>query len=119
MRILFLDDSPERQRRFKMSRIGCILVQAFSYAEAVRALSEESQFDEVYLDHDLSEKAAAGAPEQGEKTGADVARYITTMPKEKIPKTVYIHSFNFSGRVRMVQILGDAGIKAIVQPFTA
>ena len=119
MRVFFLDDSHERQRRFKMSRIGCILVQAFTYAEAIRALQEEAQFDEAYLDHDLSEKAAAGAPEQGEKTGADVARYITTMPKDKIPKVIYIHSFNFSGRVRMVQILGDAGIKAIVQPFTA
>lgn len=102
-----------------MSRIGCVLVQVYSYAEAVRALAEESQFDEAYLDHDLSEKAAAGSPDQDEKTGADVARYITTMPREKIPRTIYIHSFNFSGRVRMVQILGDAGIKAIVQPFTA
>lgn len=102
-----------------MSRIGCVLTQAFTYAEAIKALEEEPQFDEAYLDHDLSEKAAAGSPDQGEKTGADVARYIAAMPKEKIPKIIYIHSFNFSGRVRMVQILGDAGIRAVVQPFTA
>lgn len=119
MRVLFLDDSHERQKRFKMNRIGCVLVQVYSYAEAVKALAESEQFDEAYLDHDLSEKAAAGSPDQGEKTGADVARYIATMPKDKVPRTIYIHSFNFAGRTRMVQILGDAGIKAIVQPFTA
>lgn len=119
MRILFLDDNLVRHSRFKMNRIGCILVQAFTYEQAIKALDENPQFDEVYLDHDLSDAAAAGKPGPEERTGADVARYIAAMPKEKVPRLVYIHSFNFSGRTRMVQILGDAGIKAIVQPFTA
>lgn len=119
MRILFVDDSHERHRKFKMGRIGCIVIQAFTYEEAIECLMTAGPFDEAYLDHDLSDEAAAGQPKYDEKTGTDIAKFIVTMPKEKLPAKIYVHSYNFAGRVRMCQILADVGIRAIVQPFSA
>lgn len=119
MRILFVDDSHERHRRFKMGRIGCVVVQAFTYAEAIECLMTAGPFDEAYLDHDLSDAAAAGEPGPDEKTGTDIAKFIATMPQDKLPGRIFVHSYNFSGRTRMCQILRDAGIHAVVQPFSA
>lgn len=119
MRILFVDDSHERHRKFKMNRIGCIVVQAYNYAEAIKCLDHDGPFDEAYLDHDLSDAAAAGQPGPEEKTGTDIAKHIAQMPKDKLPAKIYIHSYNFAGRTRMAQLLADAGIRVTVQPFTA
>jgi hypothetical protein len=53
LRVLFLDDSHERQRQFAMRRAGWVLVQAYTYGEAIKALAENPPFDEDHLDHDL------------------------------------------------------------------
>lgn len=118
MRILFLDNNHERQRRFQMHRIGCVVVQALTYEACIKALDEQSPFDQVHLDHDLSEAAEAGRPKLGERTGTDVAKYIAELPIEKRPKQVVLHSYNFDGRTRMARILNDAGIRAIITPYT-
>jgi hypothetical protein len=53
-----------------------------------------------------------------EKTGQDVAKYIATLPVDKVPKRIIVHSFNPIGAIRMVEILRDAGIKNIrIAPF--
>lgn len=117
MRVLFLDDSHERQKRFKMHRIGSVLVQAYTYEEAIKALDENPPFDEAHLDHDLSDLAAAGKPDPGERTGTDVAKHIAAMPAERRPLRIILHSFNFAGRTRMANILGDVGIRAVVAPY--
>ena len=114
MRVLFLDDSHERQTRFKYHRVGCVLVQAYTFQEAINALKNQDPFDEAHLDHDLSEAAAAGKPSPNERTGQDVARFIVEMQPHLRPKKIILHSFNFHGRARMAQILNDAGIGAII-----
>lgn len=116
MRILFLDDSKERHRRFTMNRIGMNIAQAWDCAEACRLLAE-TVFDVAYLDHDLSDLAAAGMPAADEKTGTHVAEYIAAMPPEKRPRRVVIHSFNDYGRRRMAGILRDAGVLVAIEPF--
>ena len=99
-----------------MNRIGMDITAAWSYDEACKLLSEVV-FDEAYLDHDLSEMAAAGRPGKDEKTGTHVAEFIASMPVEKRPKFVIIHSFNPAGRIRMAGILRDAGVRYLIQPF--
>jgi hypothetical protein len=116
MKIFFLDDDKERHKRFKMNRIGHDITQAWTYAEACKLLSE-TVFDEAYLDHDLSEMAAAGRPGKDEKTGTHVAEFIVSLPEEKRPKFVIIHSFNDYGRRRMADILGEAGVRVMLQQF--
>lgn len=116
MRILFLDDNKERHRRFLMNRIGQNIVQAWTCEEACRLLSA-TVFDIAYLDHDLSELAAAGTPAANERTGTHVAEFIAAMPPEKRPGRVVVHSFNDYGRKRMAAILRDAGVAVTIQPF--
>lgn len=116
MKIFFLDDDKERHKRFKMNRIGMDITAAWTYAEARKLLSEQI-FDVAYLDHDLSELAAAGKPAKDEKTGTDVAEFIITMEICKRPRLVVIHSYNDYGRRRMRGILETAGIRCMIQPF--
>lgn len=116
MKIFFLDDDKERHRKFKMNRIGQDVTTVWTYADACAALSE-TVFDVAYLDHDLSERAAAGNPALGEKTGTDVAEFIASMHKDRQPAIVIVHSFNEYGRERMKTILDRAGIHCTIQPF--
>lgn len=116
MKIFFLDDDKERHRRFTMNRIGQDVTAAWTYAEAVELLSKEI-FDLAYLDHDLSDFAASGHPLPGEKTGTDVAEFITQMPEDRRPRKVIIHSFNPYGAERMEKILRTAGIEVLRQKF--
>jgi len=117
MKILFLDDDKERHARFQRNRIGQNITAVWSYEEAVKAL-EETVFDIAYLDHDLSDMAASGYPAKGEKTGTDVAKYIAEMSEDRRPKKIVIHSFNYYGRLRMADILKDAGVtKVRIEPF--
>lgn len=116
MKIFFLDDDKERHRRFSMNRIGMDITAVWNYADACAAL-EKTVFDMAYLDHDLSELAAAGRPAKEEKTGTDVADFIAALAEDKRPKLVVIHSFNDYGRRRMQTILQRAGVYCMIEPF--
>lgn len=116
MKIFFLDDDKERHRRFKMNRIGMDITAVWTYADACVALAE-TVFDVAYLDHDLSELAAAGKPAKDEKTGTEVAEFIAQLPEDRRPKQVIIHSFNDYGRRRMQTILQRADVRCTISPF--
>lgn len=115
-RIFFLDDDPERHRRFKMNRNGMDITAACNYREACTALAAVV-FDVAFLDHDLSELAAAGRPSSEEKTGTHVAEFIAGLPPDRRPRLVVLHSYNDAGRRRMAAILGEAGVPWVIQPF--
>jgi hypothetical protein len=115
-KIFFLDDDKERHRKFTMDRIGMDITVAWNYADACAALAK-TKFDIAYLDHDLSELAAAGRPAADEKTGTHVAEFIASLPEEQRPKFVVLHSFNDAGRRRMGAILNEAGVSCMIAPF--
>lgn len=115
-KIFFLDDDAERHKRFMMDRIGMNITAVTNYADACAALAK-TKFDLAYLDHDLSELAAAGRPAADEKTGTHVAEFIATLPEEKRPKFVILHSFNDAGRRRMAAILNEVGVSCMIAPF--
>lgn len=116
MKIFFLDDDKDRHRRFKMNRIGQDITAVWTYADACAALTE-TVFDVAWLDHDLSEYAAAGFPREGEKTGTHVAEFIASLPEGRRPKRVVIHSFNDEGSRRMGRILSEAGVRCMLEKF--
>jgi hypothetical protein len=116
MKIFFLDDDKDRHRKFKMNRIGMDITAVWTYVDACAALAQ-TVFDEAYLDHDLSEMAAAGMPAPGEKTGTHVAEFIVSLSEDRRPKRIIIHSFNEEGRRRMGKILSDAGVRCMLEMF--
>lgn len=124
MRILVLDDSVERHKTFRQNLIGHEkVIHVHTHDEAERAI-QEHEFDLMFLDHDLNFEAfkSVKVDENGvewELTGADVAKLVAALPKEKHPKRVIIHSYNPSGAFNILMILQAVGIKAVRDPFSA
>ena len=115
-KILFLDDDPTRHTTFRRNSIGTPYDAVFNYEDAV-ALLAKHKYDRVYLDHDLSFQAAMGAPSESEKTGYDVAVFISTLPAHLQPQRVVIHSFNPSGAFRMALVLQGCGVRVVRRVF--
>ncbi len=124
MRILFLDDMGDRHRTFE-SKFGkkFTITHAYSYEEFIDIMENEEDFDVLFLDHDLSNKAIMCNPNDdiGEKTGTDIARwlvgYFSGDYADDHKPSVIVHSLNPAGRENMVNILNDAGFEVKGIPF--
>ncbi len=114
MKIMILDNEPERHDVFGDRWAEHELTHVWTYAQAIEALERET-FDRLALDHDL----ALRLPEPGELTGYDVARYLVErVPRERWPKQVVLHSHNGRGRRAMAELLLAAGGMVVVDaPF--
>ena len=111
MRVLFLDDDPERHAEFMELRPDAVRV--WTADEAMAALASE-RFDLVYLDRDLYDH---GALERGiylargqRDSGETVATFIASQPADARPARVIVHSWNDDGAARMVATLKTAGV---------
>jgi hypothetical protein len=76
---------------------------AKTITEAVRILSGPVYAEVVSLDHDIIYRE--GKHSFSEETFATVARYIAIMPKDRLPKIVYIHTANPKGARDIEEIL--------------
>lgn len=111
--ILFLDDSPERCKKFRSRFPSATIVN--TAAEAIIYLDGCLPFDEVWLDHDLggAEHVDGSRPD----TGSEVVRWIIANQPE-IGKVI-IHSLNHDKACRMHNDLTAAGYSCSLIPFTA
>lgn len=122
MRVLIVEDDPERMVGFKKWFQGDKIFWAKTAAAGIEALEFDS-YDLVMLDHDLADEhymniehtAEAAAAYAMEDTGQDVARFIATM--DNPPPFVFVHSWNPTGAVAMENILKGAGISTFRSPF--
>lgn len=120
--VLFLDDMQTRHDTFFSEAMrsfdGLQIYRAYSAAEAISLLNERN-FDQVFLDHDLSEDDIMVAPGASSKvpTGQTVVDHIMTM--QDPPRQVFVHSCNGPAAERMALTLREhpVGIKIIVMPF--
>lgn len=102
--VLFLDDMGWRHSEFirRSDRQPDVRVwQAHTAAEAITLLKSEV-FDQVFLDHDLSEDDVLIKPGERPKvpTGMDVVDFILTMSEP--PMDVIVHSCNGPAALEMV-----------------
>ena len=89
------------------------LSEAETAEQAIRMLEKYSPYDLVSLDHDLGGNICCPSDEV---SGYVVAKYISEMPIDKLPKCVVIHSFNPVGAENMINVL--RGIVPLTrQPF--
>lgn len=122
MRILFLDDNPQRHDAADECFDGAEVVHAWTYWDAI-GLLEDERFDVIYLDHDLNDWESAsvitGMYGSRELTGLDVARFIARqLRRDMSPGRIVVHSWNPAGASSMVQILKSVGIPTVYEPFT-
>ena len=132
MRILILDDMPERHEGFKVLLKGHDLVHAYTYTDAVESARFKSPFDMMCLDHDLDDGFEAmktadwyegGGMYVGNKTyynGQDFCWRLHQFPEFCAPK-VLIHSWNDTGGKAMEAILRSIprDIEITRKPFRA
>jgi hypothetical protein len=93
---LFVDDYREPPENWHLTK---------TITEAIRILSGPIYAKVVSLDHDIIYRE--GKHSFSEETFATVARYIAIMPKDRLPKVVYIHTSNPRGANDMEEILKD------------
>jgi CheY-like chemotaxis protein len=117
MRILFLDDDPERHALFNQALDMSMQEQVwavYDVAGAIDALEEGSPFDIAFLDHDLDGRIYV---QESEGTGTEVAQHITTLEPADRPGLIVVHSFNPAGASRMLKILQAQNCNAQYYPF--
>jgi len=103
MKILILEDSLERVKKFREKFIGHEVVVTEFSKECIKLLSENT-YDAIFLDHDLG---GAIMVSSGENTGYEVAEWLSKNPVYQ-PRTIIIHSFNPSGAKNMKAVLSNA-----------
>jgi len=113
MKILFLDDDINRRRLFRESCKDHDLSEVETSDDAIKFLEKYSPYDLVSLDHDLGGQVYVASDE---KSGYHVALYISQMSKDKLPKKVIIHSYNFVGAKKMFDVLRDI-VDVVYEPF--
>lgn len=102
MKILILDDDLTRHEKFKKNFNHHDLTHTETAEETIKHLSE-TNFDAVFLDHDLGGMAFVDS--HGDiPTGYTVAKWMNENPERK-PETIYIHSMNPPGSKKMQELL--------------
>ena len=112
MKILFLDDDPNRTLQFKGRTLKHDVTTVETPEEAFEALDKHSRFDIASLDHDLFGKIYQPSDE---KSGWAVANHIEEMENSKQPLKVICHSYNPDGVAAMTATLTNG----IAEPFNS
>ncbi|HVF66157.1 MAG TPA: cyclic-phosphate processing receiver domain-containing protein [Pyrinomonadaceae bacterium] len=77
----------------------------------------EREYEAVLLDHDLADEHYFSDTPDDERTGYAVARWLADHPDAQRDALIVIHSLNYTGAQRMVNVLRDAGRDAEHIPF--
>lgn len=108
MKILILEDSAERVRKFRQNLFNCSLTVTDDVEFCISQL-KNNNWDALFLDHDLGGSVFSPS---NENSGYCVAKWLRDNPERK-PEQIFIHSLNFDGVERMRLAIPEA----IVSPF--
>lgn len=123
MKILIVDDMEERHVSFRLQLSGHELWHVYDGLEAADVMLRET-FDVMYLDHDLADehyddqKCERESIPDRPMDGRDVARLVISLPEERRPKCVVVHSWNVAGARAMMAILMRNIEKIYRMPFS-
>ena len=115
-RVLIVEDDEARCAWFRERLAGSTLDVTCDVGVAVRWLAERD-YRAVLLDHDLSDEHYFTNEPDDERTGYAVARWLAEHPDAQRGALIIVHSLNYTGARRMVEVLRDAGREAEHIPF--
>ena len=116
-RIFILDDDEERLHTLKKRYEKYTVIATQSYLEAEKIVQEEPRFTLMLLDHDLGILYHENTRDGKELTGYDFAKFIVSLPVEKYPEHIIVHSWNHPGARNMLQVLRQAKIPSTYERF--
>ena len=103
MRILVLEDNPDRMRAFNQNLIGHV-VEIVTHARPCMEKLQNEKWDFLFLDHDLNGQVYVPS---GPDTGWEVAQWLRDNPEKK-PYKIQIQSMNSDGAIKMLELLPEA-----------
>jgi CheY-like chemotaxis protein len=114
MKVLFLDDDLNRHKQFKANfgDESNTITYVETAEDAIKALTD-SEFDSIFLDHDLGGQYYVDSTED---SGWGVAKWIADNLGYK--PIIILHSLNPAGAIRMYNVLKDAKFNPVLSPFT-
>ena len=115
-RVLIVEDDEHRCAWFRERLSGSRLDVTCDVPTAIRWLGERD-YRAVLLDHDLVEEHYFSDEPDDERTGYAVARWLAENPTAQREALIVVHSLNYAGARRMVEVLRDAGRDAQHIPF--
>jgi len=115
-RVLVVEDDEARCAWFRRRLEGHQLDVTCDVGEAVRWLARRD-YAAILLDHDLREEHYFSTRPDDERTGYAVARWLADHPTRQRGALIVIHSLNYPGARRMLDLLLDSGRDAEHIPF--
>ncbi|PYS82286.1 MAG: hypothetical protein DMF67_13550 [Acidobacteria bacterium] len=115
-RVLVVEDDETRCAWFRERLGGRRLDVTCDVPTAIRWLAERD-YVAVLLDHDLAEEHYFNDSPDDERTGYAVARWLADNPTSQRDALIVIHSLNYEGARRMLEVLRAAGRDAEHIPF--
>ena len=115
-RILIVEDDELRRCWFReqFAQFECDVTD--QVAVAIQWLTQRD-YDLIFLDHDLIEEHYFIEAADDGLTGYTVAAWLAENPDRQLQAQIIIHSLNYSGSQRMLELMQNAGRKAEHLPF--
>ena len=113
MRILFLDDDPDRHELMDNRYPSDEIIHVYTLDAYREALGKYDSFDMISLDHDLNDFTELDYHSyicDSEGTGRDACGYLIKF-LHKAPARIHIHSSNEDGARDMMEFLDSRGVK--------
>jgi CheY-like chemotaxis protein len=115
-RVLLVEDDETRCSWFRQKLASHVLDITCDVGQAIAWLTER-EYTAILLDHDLADEHYFSDEPDDERTGYAIAAWLASHPDRQLSALIVIHSLNYVGAKRMLDLLQDAGRDAQHVPF--
>ena len=116
IRVFLLDDDVRRHKWFATRFKGDHIDVAHNVSQAQEFLGSNS-YDAIFLDHDLHPEHYESSQPDDARTGYAIATWLASRPELQRASTIFVHTRNADGAMRMVEELRRSGRAAEYVPF--
>ncbi len=116
IRVFLLEDDRRRHQWF-MKRFDGDLIDIADDVQQAQQLLSANAYDALFLDHDLHPEHYNSSTRDDERTGYAIATWLAANPELQRASTIFVHTRNADGAIRMVEALRRAGRAAEFVPF--
>lgn len=116
IRVFLLEDDKRRHRWF-VKRFAGDHIDIADNVQGAQELLSTNAYDALFLDHDLHPEHYNSATTDDQRTGYAIATWLAANPELQRASTIFVHTRNADGAIRMVEELRRAGRAAEFVPF--